>query len=112
MVGPVLWPAFPLDPCALGGVRAVFGGWVRVPPIFLCPGLPIGSPLWPANSGGPVGPLPCFPGSRRFIGGPLVLLVLCLCCPTVLAGFLRLFVFWTSPYLALSARSCLHYYFR
>ena len=45
-----------------------------------------GRPLWPAYSGGPVGPIPCFPGSGRFICGPLALLVLCLCFPTVLAG--------------------------
>ena len=31
----VLWPAFHLDPCALGDVRAVFVSWIRGPPIFL-----------------------------------------------------------------------------
>ena len=41
---------------------------------FFDPGY-LGRPLWPADSSGPVGPLPCLPRSRRFIGGPLVLLV-------------------------------------
>ena len=35
----------------------------------------LGRPLLPADSSGPVGPLPCLPRSRRFIGGPLALLV-------------------------------------
>ena len=35
----------------------------------------LGRPLWPADSSGRVGSLPCLPRSRRFIGGPLALLV-------------------------------------
>ena len=35
----------------------------------------LGRPLLPADSSGPVGPLPCSPRSRRFIGGPLALLI-------------------------------------
>ena len=41
---------------------------------FFDPGY-LGRPLWPADSSGPVGHLPCLPRSRRFIGGPLALLV-------------------------------------
>ena len=73
---------------------------------FFDPGC-LGRPLWPADSGGSIAPLPCFPGSRRFIGGPLALLVMCLYSPAVLAGhWVRVSyvsVFWTGPYLALSA---------
>ena len=38
---------------------AVFGSWVRGPPIFFDPGC-LGRPLWPADSGGPVGPSSLF----------------------------------------------------
>ena len=41
---------------------------------FVDPGY-LGRPLCPADSSGPVGPLPCLSRSRRFIGGPLALLV-------------------------------------
>ena len=41
---------------------------------FFDPGY-LGRPLWPADSSWPVGPLSCLLRSRRFIGGPLTLLV-------------------------------------
>ena len=41
---------------------------------FFDPGY-LGRPLWPADSSGPVRPLPCLPRSRCFIGGPMALLV-------------------------------------
>ena len=103
----------PFDPCALGCVRAVFSSWVRGLPIFFDPGY-FGRPLWPANFSRPVGPLPCLARSRRFIGGPLTLLVeVSVSLQSWQAiGFLfhRLFVFWAD--LALPARSCFLYSFR
>ena len=107
IIGLVLWPVCLLDPWALGGFGSGSVG-LRFP----FDRVVSGGPLWPANSGGPVGPLSLLARVSSFYRWsfvPLGSVSLCLCGPgrPLDLCLLSPFLFSAGPYWAPSARSCL-----